>query len=78
MQIQINIGFAIGIRDIMTIIKYLKRKRRKDIEEIMKAYWVGGPYRIVSRRGVYPIVENHKILNILLDDNNIFSSFWYG
>jgi hypothetical protein len=78
MQIQINIGFIIGIRDIMTIIKYLKRKPKKDIEEIMKAYWAGCPYRIVRRKAVYPIIENHKILNILLDDNDIFSSFWYG
>jgi hypothetical protein len=78
MQVQINIGFIVGIRNIMTIIKYLKRKHRRDIEEIMKAYWVGCPYRIVSRGCITPIVENHKILNILLDDYDIFSSFWYG
>ncbi len=77
MQIQINIGFVVGIRDIMTIIKYLKRKHRRDIEEIMKAYWVGCPYRIVARKSVCPIF-NHKILNILLDNDDIFSSFWYG
>ena len=75
---QVQIGFVVGIRDIMTIIKYLKRRHRRDIEEIMKAYWVGCPYRIVSRGRITPIVENHKILNILLDNEDLFSSFWYG